>query len=167
MAETTSDARHEVDGARTAASVELDQLGSSVRETFDIPTRLRKDPVRTAALGGGAAFLLLGGPRRVLKAVERRVFPRRRVKRLLPDEVDASAARLGHDGEDVRNHLERDFAAYLRREHPAEPVSARRSFWKTYDTFVGILGAAAARELLKRFMTAPAEAEEDNRQKGG
>lgn len=167
MADATTDARHQVDDARVAAAVELDRLGPAARVSLDIPARLRRDPVRTAALGGGAVFLLLGGPRRVLKAVESRVFPRRHVKRLLPDEVDATAARLGPGAEDVRNHLERDFATYLRRIHPQEPVSARRSFWRTYDTFIGIIGGAAARELLKRFMTAPAEAEVEKRQQQG
>ena len=59
----------------------------------------------------------------------------------------------------VRAHLERDFASYIQRQHPTEPVNARTSLWKTYDLLVGIVGAAAARELVKRLFEVPQEVE--------
>jgi hypothetical protein len=126
----------------------------------DIPAKVRRNPVRTAGLAGGAAFLLLGGPRRVAKAAEKRFFPKRyaRVPTVLPKEVDKALAKLEPaQREQVRAHLERDFVKYLQREHPIEPANARQSIWKTYDLLVGIVGAAAARELVKRLFEIPRE----------
>ena len=155
-----AEARQAVLESRRQAEAELDELGPSLRRSLDIPTKLRRDPVRTLGVTGGAAFLLLGGPRRVARAVEKRFFPRRakRPPRLLPKDVDKTLDRLEPgDREYVRGHLERDFADYLRKEHPKEPADARRSFWKTYDLIVGIVGAAAARELVKKLFEIPQE----------
>jgi hypothetical protein len=163
MAEGTMDdpvaaARQEVVNARRAAEAELDEMGGAVRAAVDIPTKIKRDPVRYGALGAGAVFLGLNGPKRVLKMVEKRFFPRRHVRQLTPNEVERAIAHLPeHDREEVRGHLERDFAAYLRREHPKHEPNARRSLWGTYDTLMGIVGVAAARELAKRFIDAPAD----------
>jgi hypothetical protein len=166
MAETTTEARQELDNARRDAATELDRLSGSVRHALDIPGHFRRDPLRASALAGGAAFLLLGGPKRVLRAAEKRVLPRRRPRALLPNEIEQSLRHLPEeDREAARAHIERDFAAYLRREHPKEQPNARKSFWATYDVFLGILGAAAARELLKKFFSAEEEAEAEVAQK--
>ena len=161
MAEATTAARQEVVAARAAAENELDALGSSARAAIDIPAKVRAHPLETVGAAGGAAFLLLGGPKRVAKQVERRFFPQRerRVKTLLPKDVDKSISHLpAEDREQVRAHLERDFAMYLQREHAKDPPHARQSLWKTYDLVVGIVGAAAARELVKKLFQVPAEA---------
>jgi hypothetical protein len=161
MAEATDAARQEVVRARRAAESELDTLGSSARAAFDIPAKVRAHPVETVGVAGGAAFLLLGGPKRMAKAVERRFFPERekRPPTLLPKDVDATVNRLpADDREQVRAHLERDFARYIQRQHAKDPPTARASVWKTYDMFLGIVGAAAARELVKKLFQVPAEA---------
>jgi hypothetical protein len=159
---SVADARQEVIDARRAVESELDDFGPAVRGALDIPAKVRRNPVRTVGIGAGAAFLLLGGPKRVLKQVERRVFPKRRERRLLPQEVDRAVDRLGEeDREAVRAHLERDFASYLEKTHPKEQPNARRSFWGTYDTVVAVVGAAAARELVKRFIEVPKEVRQE------
>jgi len=160
MAESTADARQEVENARRAVASELDELGAAARAAVDIPTKVRRNPARTAGLATGAAFLLLGGPKRVAKAAERRFLPRRaeRAPKVLPKEVEDTVNRLEPDQRDrVRAHLERDFTSYLRRKHPEEPANARRSLWRTYDIMVGIVGAAAARELVKKLFEIPQE----------
>lgn len=160
MADSVADARQEVINARRAANAELDELGSSAREAVNIPAKIKRNPVKAAGLLGGAAFLAVGGPKRLLRRAEKRVLPRRRVQRLVPEEIEKAVAHLPEEQRDeVMAHIERDFKTYLQRAHVREQPSARRSFWGTYDTFVAIFGAAAARELLKRFMTAPKEAE--------
>ena len=58
----------------------------------------------------------------------------------------------------MRAHLERDFSNYLRKEHVEDAATGRQSFWKTYDLLVGIIGAAATRELVKQALEVPAEA---------
>ena len=161
MADETAQARQRVADARREASAELDTLGSSTRAALDFPAKIRRHPVETVGVLGGTAFLVLGGPKRVAKAAERRFFPERanRPPTLLPKEVDKSLSRLPEeDREQVRAHLERDFAAYLKKEHVSDAATGRQSFWKTYDMLVGIVGAAGARELVKRALTVPAEA---------
>jgi hypothetical protein len=157
--ESVADARQAVVDARKAVEKELDDLGLAAKAAVDIPAKIRRNPVRTVGLGAGAAFLLLGGPKRVLKQVEHRVFPKRRYRKLTPPEIDRAIDRLGEeDQEKVRAHIERDFATYLEKSHPREEPNARKSFWGTYDTLVAIVGTAAARELVKRFLEVPKEA---------
>jgi hypothetical protein len=159
-----AEARRAVVDSRHRAGAELDELVPSLRRSLDIPAKLRRDPVRTLGITGGAAFLLLGGPRRVARAVEKRFFPRRakRPPRLLPKDVDKTLDRLEPgDREYIRGHLERDFADYLRKEHPKEPADARRSLWRTYDLLLGSVGVAATRALVKRFFEAPGERRHD------
>lgn len=159
---SVADARQEVVEARRAVESELDDLGLAVRGALDIPAKIRSNPVRTIGIGASAAFLLLGGPKRVAKRVESKVFPKRRERRLVPKEIDRAVDRLGEEDRDAaRAHLERDFASYLEKTHPKEQPNARRSFWGTYDTFVAIVGAAAARELVKRFIEVPQEARKE------
>lgn len=161
MADATADARQKVADARRNAENELDTLGSSTRAALDFPAKIKKHPVEMVGLLGGTAFLVLGGPKRVAKATERKFFPERanRPPTLLPKEVDKSLKRLPEeDREHVRAHLERDFASYLNKEHVKNASTGRQSFWKTYDLLVGIVGAAAAREFVNRALTVPAEA---------
>lgn len=157
MADSTADARQEVVEARRALAAEMDDLGMAARAAADIPAKIRRNPVRTAGLAGGAAFLAVGGPKRALKAVERRVAPSRadRVKSVLPAEVARVVDRLGDNAEKTRQQLERDFVTYLNKQRIADAPSGRSSFWRTYDTFVGALGAIAARELAKKLFEAP------------
>jgi hypothetical protein len=166
MADPLADARQEVVNARQAAGAELDELGHSVRAAVDIPAKVRRNPLKTAGLAGGAAFLALGGPKRVLKRVERRVLPRRKVRRMLPEEIERAVDNLPEEErEQVRAHLERDFASYVQREHAKEQPNARRSLWATYDTLLGVVGAAAARELVKKLFAVPQEVEEEAAQR--
>lgn len=160
MAQTTAEARQELAEARRAVESELGDLGSAARAAMDIPAKIRRNPVRTAGLAGGAAFLVLGGPKRVAKAAEARFFPRRAEKRdrALPKNVQATLTRVEPEQrEKVEAHLERDFAAYLNKEHPKEPANARQSLWKTYDLLLGVVGVAAARELAKKLFEIPKE----------
>lgn len=159
MAESTDEARQEVVDARQALAAEADELGAAARAALDIPAKVKRNPLQAAGLAAGAVFLGVGGPKRVLKAVEKRVAPSRqqRVKSVLPKEVERVVERLGTDADAVRGQLERDFVTYLKREHPEVPVGGRSSFWRTYDMFIGTLGALAARELAKKLFAAPAD----------
>jgi hypothetical protein len=168
MAETTIDARHEIDDARAAFAAELDRLGPAARATLDPRVRIKRDPLRSTVLAGGAAFLLLGGPKRLLKRAEQSLLPRRRPRSLLPEQVERTLRRLPEEERsEVEAHLERDFASYLAHEHAKHPPSGRSSLWRTYDLFVGIVGGAAARELVKRFISsAPRDKSRDSGQSG-
>ena len=165
MAESTSeaarkvaDARKGIEAARADVETELDNLGSAARAAVDIPAKIRRNPVPTVGAATGAAFLLLGGPKRVARGVEKRFFPKRyaRPPKVLPRDVEKSLDRLPEEDRDfVRAHLERDFADYLREQHAKDPPNARTSAWKTYNLLLGTVGARAARELVQKLFEVP------------
>ena len=137
-------ARKQVLAARSTLEEDLDGLSEATRSALDIPAKVRRNPVKSVALAGGAGFLLLGGPRRVIRAATSRIFPARRdpYDGLLPDEVERILRRSGaYDEPGVREALEADFADYLRRKgRQAPPPNATTSLWRTYDALLGPLG---------------------------
>ena len=120
MGARTDAARAEVLAARAGLDQELLRLEASGRAAVDIPARLRREPAKVLGAAGGAAFLLLGGPKRVFKGVRRAVLgPDADLpKSMLPKEVEKTLKKLGPEGEKVRGTLEREFAAYLDEKAP-------------------------------------------------
>jgi hypothetical protein len=116
----TDAARSEVLAARAGLDEELVRLEAAGRAAVDIPARLRREPAKVLGTAGGAAFLLLGGPKRVFKGVRRAIFgPDADLpKSMLPPEVEKTLKKLGPDGEKVRGTLEREFAEYLDEKAP-------------------------------------------------
>jgi hypothetical protein len=116
----TDAARSEVLAARAGLDEELVRLEASGRAAVDIPARLRREPAKVLGTAGGAAFLLLGGPKRVFKGVRRAIFgPGADLpKSMLPPEVEKTLKKLGPDGDKVRGTLEREFASYLDEKAP-------------------------------------------------
>jgi hypothetical protein len=116
----TDAARAEVLAAREALGEELVELEASARAVVDIPARIRREPAKVAGSAAGAAFLLLGGPGRVIKGVRRAILGADAdlPKSMLPDEVEKTLKKLGPDGEKVRATLEREFADYLDDKAP-------------------------------------------------
>jgi hypothetical protein len=120
MGARTDAARSEVLAARAGLDEELVRLEAAGRAAVDIPARLRREPAKVLGTAGGAAFLLLGGPRRTLSALRRAIWgPEAEIpKSMLPPEVEKTLKKLGPDGEKVRGTLEREFAAYLDEKAP-------------------------------------------------
>ena len=120
MGARTDAARSEVLAARAGLDEELIRLEASGRAAVDIPARLRREPAKVLGAAGGAAFLLLGGPKRVLKGARRRIFgPNADLpKSMLPPQVEKTLKKLGTDGDKVRGTLEREFADYLEEKAP-------------------------------------------------
>lgn len=140
--------------ARKGVAHETDGLTDSIREAVDIPAKVKRDPLKAAALAGGAGFLLLGGPKKVLRGIGR-ALPRRErdpYAGLLPDEIEKVLKDTGLARDPrVRQALDRDFAEYLRRKGKAQPLpNARASLWRTYDTVVGPLGTIGAKKLVEQ-----------------
>ena len=108
-------ARAEVLTARGALVDEVERLEAAGRAAVDIPTKVRKEPVKTVGLAAGAAFLLAGGPQRLFRRARRVVMgPEADLpKSMLPKEIDKTLRKMGTDGEKVRGTLEREFAEYL------------------------------------------------------
>lgn len=113
-------ARAEVVAARQGLEDEVVRLEAAGRAAVDIPARLRREPAKVAGAAAGAAFLLLGGPKRAFKGVRRAIFgPEADLPRsMLPGEVEKTLKKLGPDGEKVRGTLEREFAKYLEKTAP-------------------------------------------------
>jgi hypothetical protein len=158
MATAAQEAERQVIAAREALGGELDELSAAARSAVDIPAKIRHNPVQTAALAGGAGFLVLGGPKRVLRAVVKRVRPQRadRHRGLLPNEVEkAIKDSAGPRAPEVQAALEQDFADYLKKKAKQEPPpNAAQSLWKTYDALIGPLAAMGAKQLAGRLFAA-------------
>ena len=120
MGARTDAARAEVLAARAGLDEELVRLEASGRAAVDIPARLRREPAKVLGAAGGAAFLLLGGPKRVLHGVRKTLNGGKEPlpKSMLPPEVEKTLKKLGADGEKVRGTLEREFASYLEEKAP-------------------------------------------------
>ena len=120
MGARTDAARSEVLAARQGLDDELIRLEASGRAAVDIPARLKREPAKVLGAAGGAAFLLLGGPKRVFRGVRRTLFGKGEPlpKSMLPPEVEKTLKKLGPEGEKVRGTLEREFAAYLDEKAP-------------------------------------------------
>lgn len=151
-------AHQELLAARRGLAADLDGLTTSTKAALDVPAKIRREPLKAAALAGGAGFLILGGPKRVLKGVGRALPKRKRdpYAGLLPDEVEKVLRDTGVARDPrVREALSHDFAEYLRRKGrtDAQP-NARASLWRTYDLVVGPLGTVGARMLVDRLMAA-------------
>lgn len=154
MGARTEAARAEVLASRGELGVELDGLRVATREAVDIPAKVRRSPGKSAVMAGGAAFFLLGGPRRVVGGVRHRVFgrPDPLPPSMLPDEVERALRELGTDGDRVRGRLEREFARYLedtgasRRKRSLGDASAESAAY-----FVRLISRIIGLRLFARF----------------
>jgi hypothetical protein len=113
-------ARDEVLAARRGLEDEFVRLEASARAAVDIPARIRRQPAKVLGAAGGAAFLLLGGPKRLFRRARRTIFgPDADLpKSMLPDEVEKTLKKMGSDGDRVRGTLEKEFAKYLETTAP-------------------------------------------------
>ena len=120
MGARTDAARAEVLAAREGLDEELVHLEAAGRAAVDIPARLRREPAKVLGTAGGAAFLLLGGPKRMFNGVRRAIMGEKAdmPKSMLPPEIEKELKKLGDDGEKVRGTLEREFANYLDETAP-------------------------------------------------
>ncbi len=157
MAATTKQANQEVVAARKALGHELDELRGAARSAVDIPAKVKANPVKTMGLIGGAGFLAVGGPKRIIQAMERRVRPTKkdRLKGILPKDVEKLVDKTASNAEEVRQRLEQDFYDWMSKKRPQQaPAGARQSFWKTYDSFLGPLGALGAKAMAEKLFAA-------------
>ncbi|MEA2623248.1 MAG: hypothetical protein QOH61_2158 [Chloroflexota bacterium] len=159
MATPTEEARRKVIEAREALGGELDELTSAARSAVDIPAKIRKKPLETVAVAAGAGFLIVGGPKRVLKSAMSRVRPQRRRPHegLLPKEIDKVVKKkAGPYAPEIEGALEEDFAQYLKKKGEVQKnePTAGRSLLKTYDAMLAPLGVVVAKQLTDRLFQA-------------
>ena len=116
MGTRTDAALAEVLAAREGLAEEVDRLEAAGRAAVDIPAKVRRSPAKAAAIAGGGAFLVLGGPKRVYRRARKAITGKEEAplpKSLLPKDIDKALKKLGTDGDQVRGTIERDFAKYL------------------------------------------------------
>ena len=115
MGTRTDAALAQVVAARADVDAELDRLEAAGRAAVDIPAKVRREPVKAAGVAAGAAFLALGGPKRLFRRVKTAIrgeedpLP----SELLPNEVNKVLKKLGSDGKKVQVTLDKEFAKYL------------------------------------------------------
>jgi hypothetical protein len=169
MATATEESRRKVIEARAALGPELDGLAASTRAAVDIPAKVRRNPVQTAALAAGAGFLAVGGPRRVLRATVGRVLPRKRGRYdgLLPKDIEhVIKQRAGRDAPEIQDGLEEDFAQFLKRkEGEKPPPTVADSVLRTYDALIGPVASRLSFETARRLF-APLPDEDTQGQDG-
>ena len=116
MGTRTDAALARVVAARADLAEEVDRLEAAGRAAVDIPAKIKRSPAKAAAIAGGGAFLVLGGPKRVFRKARKAVTGREEAplpKSLLPKDIEKSLKKIGTDGDQVRGTIERDFAKYL------------------------------------------------------
>jgi hypothetical protein len=111
----TDAALAQVVAARAELADDLEKLEAAGRAAVDIPAKIRRAPAKAAGVAAGAAFVALGGPKRVFRRAKRAVTGEEEdlPSELLPKEVEKTLRKLGTDGRKVRGTLEREFARYL------------------------------------------------------
>jgi hypothetical protein len=119
MGTSTDQARDAVIAARQGLLDEAEGMRRSAIEAINLPAKARDDPLRVGALAAGGAFVVLGGPRRLIGRIRRALLGAPVPKSLLPDEIEKAVQGMGKDSKAVRAHLEREFADYL-EEHRAD-----------------------------------------------
>ena len=153
-----AEAMLEIEAARSDVAAALDELNDATQSALDVPAKIRRNPAKTAALAGGAGFLIFGGPRRTARFVASMVRPPPRDPHegLLPDEIEQVLRDTGvAEDPEVRRALDEDFAEYLKSKGRYGPTpSAATSFWRTFDKVAGPLGTVGARIMVQRLMEA-------------
>ena len=73
MGATLDETRVELEAQRARVRATADDLQTSARRSLDLRELVGRHPVRTVAMVGGLAFILIGGPRRTLRALRQTV----------------------------------------------------------------------------------------------
>jgi hypothetical protein len=137
VAARTDAARAEVLAAREGLGEEIDRLEAAGRAAVDIPARLRREPAKVVGAAAGAAFLLAGGPGRLLRRLTGRGGDKDAAS-ILPEQIVKSLRKRGSDGERTKKELEKDFTRYLEKKDP-----------KAKDVAVGATAAALISNILR------------------
>ncbi|MFV2062697.1 MAG: hypothetical protein ACC726_04180 [Chloroflexota bacterium] len=153
-----TEALAQLTASREGMTEALDELSAATQSALDVPAKIRRNPIKTAALAGGAGFLMLGGPRRVARLMARQGRPATRDPHegLLPDEIEQVLRDTGvADDPEIRRALDKDFAEYLEKKGRYGPTPGpATSFWRTFDRVAGPLGTVGARIMVQRLVEA-------------
>jgi hypothetical protein len=156
VGEGKESARAQVLAARALLDEELVRLEASARAAVDIRAQVRRSPVKAAGMAAGAGFVVLGGPKKVLRGARNAIFgkPDPLPKSMLPDQIEKALGELGADGARVRGTLEREFAGYL---EATAPRRRERDLPGVIASLLGSVGKPLARrygrQLVEQLLT--------------
>lgn len=163
MGATLDETRLELEAQRARVRATAQRLEAATRHALNLPARIRENPIQTAAIAGGIAFLVLGGPRRVVRKVRQTVrgSDAERAYAALPGSLRALIDSAAPGRGDARDEARRQLALALHawREDPKNRRRAERLASETLSppgpgralwSVVEIAGATAAGILARR-----------------
>jgi hypothetical protein len=165
---TLDETRLELEAQRTRVRGTAERLETATRRSLDVRAVIGRNPGRTIGLAAGAAFILLGGPRRTVRAVKRAVTgpaDARKAYAALPPPlrkfVDDSATGFGSAREESRGELA--LALHAWRENPKNrkkaqklvnetltPPGPSRAFWSLVEVAAVTAAGIIARQVVAR-----------------
>jgi hypothetical protein len=172
VGETLAETRVEVEAQRAENERTATELEARVRRALDVKARFKENPALFIGLGVGAAFLLLGGPRRVARGLRRRMNPTgaEQAYDALPKSmqawVDTLVGEVGPKAGRAREALIEELQRW--RTEPIKNKKARRELakamvegppgpsrtaWKAAEAALTLLSAAMARRAIEAFIT--------------
>lgn len=167
MGATLDETRVELEAQRARVRATAENLETSARRSLDIRDLVGRNPAKTAAVAGGLAFLLLGGPRRSVRILRRSLSSGadgERAYAALPATLRAfvdQTAPHGPSRDEARGEMA--MALHAWRENPKNrkradrlanetltPPSPQRAFWALAETVAVTAGAVLARQFVLR-----------------
>ena len=170
MGATLDETRVELETQRARVRATAQRLEAATRHALDLPARIRENPIQTAAIAGGLAFLLLGGPRRVVRKVRQTVrgSDAERAYAALPGSLRALIDSAAPGRGDARDEARRQLALALHawREDPKNrrraerlasetlsPPGPSRAFWSVVEIAGATAAGILARRAVSRWLT--------------
>jgi len=168
MGETIAETRLEI----AAQRAELEATADRLREALDLRKRVRENPGIVIGIGAATVFLLVGGPRRLARALRGTVMPNaaQEAYEALPEPMQAWVDALADEGrprsEQVRDGLVEELRRWRRdpirdkkarrelaRQMVEGPPGPQRTAWNAAETALTLVAAALARRAVQRFLT--------------
>lgn len=170
MGATLDETRVELEAQRARVQATALRLEAATRHALDLPARIRENPIQTAAIAGGLAFLVLGGPRRVVRKIRQTVrgSDAERAYAALPGSlralIDSAAPGRGDARDEARQQLA--LALHAWREDPKNrrkaarlagealaPPGPSRAFWSVVEIAGATAAGILARRAVSRWLT--------------
>jgi hypothetical protein len=165
---TLDETRLELEAQRARVRTTAERLESATRGSLDVRAIIGRNPGRTIGLAAGAAFVLLGGPRRTVRAVRRAITgpaDAQKAYAALPPPlrkfVDDSASGFGSARDESRGELA--LALHAWRENPKNrkkaqklvnetltPPGPSRAFWSLVEVAAVTAAGIIARQVVAR-----------------
>ncbi len=171
MGATLDETRVELEAQRARVRATADDLQTTARRSLDFRELVGRNPARTVAVVGGLAFILIGGPRRTLRALRQTVAGSADAERAyasLPATLRAfvdDTAPHGTARDQARGEMA--LALHAWREDPKNrkkadrlvsealtPPGPRRVFWEFTEAVAVAAAALVARQIMAKALVA-------------